>query len=575
MKRYIYVLLSAIFTLSLSAETTEQDTVVIHRNITIERNYQPIIRAATKINSSPFFIEPRVVRKTTVFNTDFSQPLTVERSIHQLASAELIKIRPKQPEGFARVGAGIGFNTLADFAFPLVKNPNTRLDFILNHYGFHNDKAHSTTQAALLFNQKMRRLDFYAGLSGGHEYFKYYAYDELNGGMMGGGMGAGFGKNVNDYLGASNTLWRLNANTGIRNSQTTDELRWGIHLDYNLFNMTDDFDEQAVTVRANISSELGEGRLGIDLTSTNLFYSIKNNNLGYVPSPVMEIAGAHFENRNILAFNPYYSFEREVFDLRLGVNLVAPFGKGNKFRIIPDARFEWRIVPRTLALYAGVGGDYQVNSLNNIYLENIYLNPDVLVDDTYTPFNFFAGTKFSPLSGLLLDAFVNYRTIDNQYFFGNMNANRFFVLYSQANHFRAGGRISYNYHDRFNAQLGLAYNHWNVEDFTQTYKPAFEMNFNANVRITTKLNVFTTMNFEGKRYADFGLSWDFPDGLQHSTPAFQMQPIIDLNLGASYALQNWMSVFVRANNLLNRENQRWYGYNAQGFNVMAGAAFSF
>ena len=56
MKRYIHILLSVLFAFSLSAETAQQDTVVIQRNITIERDYQPIIRAATKINSSPFFI---------------------------------------------------------------------------------------------------------------------------------------------------------------------------------------------------------------------------------------------------------------------------------------------------------------------------------------------------------------------------------------------------------------------------------------------------------------------------------------------------------------------------------------
>ena len=50
---------------------------------------------------------------------------------------------------------------------------------------------------------------------------------------------------------------------------------------------------------------------------------------------------------------------------------------------------------------------------------------------------------------------------------------------------------------------------------------------------------------------------------------------VDINLGASYAFLDWLSAFVKVNNLINSKYQLWAGYEAQGFNVMAGAAFSF
>jgi len=642
MKRYTFFILTAMLSLALFAQTAHPDTATITRQITIEREYTPTIRAAGKINTLPFFIEHRVERRTPQFNTDFSQPLTVERSIHQLASAELIKTRPRQPEGFARIGAGTGFNTLADLMLPLVRQPNTRLDFILNHDAFHNSQAFATTQAALLFNQRIGNgLNFHAGLSGGHQYIRYY------------GDIFGWNNEVLDFrelpentyfwsinptrpqvsfnwndLSQSNNFWRVNANVGLGTSPAAQDLRWGVNVDYNLFNMHALLNEQIIALSANFSHELGEGRLGLDLVSTNLFYTtteLQKRLFGNEITRWSSFSAVEneevFKNFSVLSLNPYYSLQGENFDLRLGANLASSFHRGRNFTLTPDVRFDWRAIPRTLAFYAGISGDYQINSLNAMYLINPYLNPNVSVASTYTPWDFLAGALFSPMSGLLIDVFANYRFINNQFFFANQNllyfppwgggplpgeeideheicrcfwgmdafSNRFDVVYNAANHFRVGGRISYSLHDRFNAQLSLAYNHWSVRDdraFTPLYqasmppmrawhKPTFELDFNANLRITERLNVFTALNIETGRYAPLNGYWEYDSNIFYPWSVVEMQPIINLQLGASYAVQNWMSVFVRANNILNRDNQIWHGYNAQRFNLMAGAAFNF
>jgi len=601
LKLSIIFLFSAI-SLSLLAQTEERDTTFA-RQITIEREYQPVIQAAGKINSMPFFIEPRIVRRTPVFNTDFSQPLAVESTIHHLAAAELIKSRTMHPEGFVRAGIGTGFNSLADVALPLVRQPNTRLDFILNHEGLHNNKAHSRTQAALMFDHKMRTLSFYAGLSGGHEFFRYFGdtFDASN------QINSIFGINLigiypqflptNDLrpqllltapLADTNTLWRVNANAGIRTSPTTDELRYGIHLNYNLLTVrnglvpTDErpeLSEQVIELRANIDGEIAIGnRLGVDLTSTNIFYANANNALDTV-----------FQNQFVLGVNPYYSIERDAFNLRLGAEIV--FAQNDRNVVMPDVRFEWRAVPRLLAVYAGLTGDYQINTMNRMFKQNIFLSPDVMVANTFSPVKLFFGAKISPMSGLLFDAFVSYRAIDNQYFFVNREyimfppfgvispvySNRFDALYSQANHLRLGGSVSYRHHNRFNAQLNFAYNHWSIEDFTHAWhKPIIEMDINANVQITQRLNVFATCFFEGIRYAGIGREFVQLNGEWQLQPhPVRLAPIIDITLGASYAVRDWWSVFVRANNLINSRHQVWYGYEVQGFMLTAGAAFNF
>ena len=571
---------------ALSAQQTDS---VVTRNITIEREYQPVIQDAGKINSLPYFVEPKVVKINPEYTTNFSKPLDIAQNIHYLASAELAQPQRKSQEGFARIGIGTGFNSMADFMFPLVKKPDMKLDLILNHYGLFNDKAHSATQAALNFDKKFNNsLNFYAGISGRHEYFKYYGnnfnrndsivdfsdlLNDLDAYLPTNGVRGATNLTSLAALPKTNNLWRLNLNTGIYTSPTTDDLRYGIHLDYNLFNAKNGITEQLIKLNANLNAELNDDRIGIDFASNNQFYTTANS----------ELEGA-LKNYFVLSINPYYSFERETFDLRVGVKSSFSFAYGRKISPSPDVHFELRAIPQYLAVYAGATGGYQINSLNKIYLENHFLNPDALVDDTYTPINFYAGVKIKPTTGLLLDAYLDYKVVDNEYFFVNKEyisiqelisslyptnydryyTNRFATIYSKANRLRVGGRASYNYQNKFNAHLELAYNHWNVEDFSHAWnKPAFEMNFNTNFHITPKLNAYVNMYLGGKPYAKVG------------DMAVEMKPKIDIGLGASYAVTDWMSAFLRINNLINSKYEQWHGYEAQGFNIMVGAAFNF
>ena len=586
---YLSTLLFFFFspTLFTFAQTAEDS--VLNRNITIEREYQPAIQDAGKINSLPHFIEPKVAKIAPEYTTNFSKPLSVEQNIHYLASAKLAQPKKKYNEGYARAALGTGFNSLADFAFPLVRKPDMKLDFILNHYGLFNSKAHSTTQAALLFDKKFSLIDFYVSMNAQHEYFKYYgntfnSIESLNFNNL--------TENFGNYtfqptlrpeiatdlstlanLPKTNALWRMNINTGVRTSPTIDDLRYGIHLNYNLFNAKNGITEQLVELNANIDTELLGNRFGISFATNNQLYTTANSELEDIQ-----------KNYSVLFINPYYSFEQEAFDLRLGVKSSFSFAHGRGFSPSPDIRFEWRAVPQTLAIYAGAIGNYKVNSMSEMYSENRFLNPDVSVDDTYTPAEFYFGLKVKPLAGLLVDAYFDYKIINNQYFFVNkeykltesnpvasyaehnklLYTNRFEAVYSKANQLKIGGRISYNHHDKLSIQLNGAYKHWNAADFEYAWnKPTWELDLNTNIRVTSKINVYGNMQLSGKRYAKIG------------DTAVEMKAKTDINLGAAYAVYDWLSAFLKINNLINSKYEQCYGYEMQGFNVMAGTIFSF
>ena len=174
MKTPEYLPAILLFLIGSALSIQAQDTIV-NRSVSVEREYKPMIHDAGKINSMPLVLEPNVVKSPANYS-NFNLPLNADYNIHILPAAELISEKPALTDkGFARIGVGNFSNTLADFAYPLINTPDIRLDFSLNHLAtFDSHQMHSTTKANLSFDKIFKTFDLYAGMGGGHEYFKYY-----------------------------------------------------------------------------------------------------------------------------------------------------------------------------------------------------------------------------------------------------------------------------------------------------------------------------------------------------------------------------------------------------------------
>jgi len=55
----------------------------------------------------------------------------------------------------------------------------------------------------------------------------------------------------------------------------------------------------------------------------------------------------------------------------------------------------------------------------------------------------------------------------------------------------------------------------------------------------------------------------------------KLPTIFDLGLGGEYQFVSRLSTFINLNNLLNQKYQRWYNYNAYGFNIYGGLRLKF
>lgn len=585
MKNSKYIFAIAFFTLVSAFSLQAQDTIM-NRNVSVEREYRPVIQDAGKINSVPQVLEPNVVKTPATFS-DFNLPLNADYNIHTLAAAELVPEKPNNKEGFARIGFGNYLNTLVDFAYPVVNTSDMRLDFSLNHLGtFEAKRMHSTTKAALSFDKLFKTFDLYAAVGGGHEYLKYYGnnFDSQNNVLdlssldptyiysetQFDGIYPGLKRsdiNTLAHLPNGDTFWRFNSTVGVRSLPLSTDLHYQAEVHYNIFSSLNGLTENIVHSQAKFNSPNEKNRMGIDFEMSNMMY--KSNTL----------APLNFWNGyTVMTLNPYYSIERKNWDVRLGLKSAFSFVHGNFINPSVDVVAEWKPFPKFLSVYGGLTGDYTVNTMDKIYAENPYLNFGIRVNDTYSPYNLFAGIKLKTLYNLLIDAYVDLRQIDNQYFFvnkeylqvnpsadANLYTNRFSVIYSNASLFKMGARVAYNWQNTVDVELKGAYNGWTVmnPENIAWNKPKTEAELNIAVKINPNLSVTANAYYEGGRVAKLG------------TLAVPMQDKVDINLGISYNYNRWFTAFAKINNLINSQYQGFYGYDVQGTNAMVGAAFTF
>lgn len=571
-----------------SAQTVDQ-------NVTVEREYKPVIQDAGKINSVPQVVEPNV-EKSVANYTNFNFPLPVGQNIQTLSAAELDFQRRKNPNGaFVRIGIGNYLNNMLDFALPVLKKTDMKLDLNLNHLATFSTEAHSTTNAALRFNNFYKNAEVYAGVGVGYEYFRYYGdqfnrlgkvsdltnlttgntayFRELN--LVRINRTAQTLKLDEIVNGPDNDIFsRIRTYAGINSLPHSSGLRYRAELVYNVFNSRNGLIENDIHTKADLSLPEGQNRAGINIEMQNLIYKPNNAN------PLINA----WDSYTVFSLNPYYSIENDDWNLRIGIKSGFSFVHGRPFNPSPDIYAEWKAVPEWLALYTGIGGSYQVNTLDNMFRENRFLFSDLRVKDTYTPLDATLGIKIKPVYNLLLDAFVNYRSIDNQYFFVNKDyayslisstslgspddsvvyTNKFNVIYSSASLLRIGIRAGYNIRSLVNVELKGSYNNWKVNDIAMAWnKPKFESDLSVDVRVNRNLNVTSNVFYESERFAKLG------------DMSFRMKPKLDINVGVSYSYLDWFTMFAKINNLINNRYEEFYGYRVQGMNVMVGAAFSF
>ena len=286
-----------------------------------------------------------------------------------------------------------------------------------------------------------------------------------------------------------------------------------------------------------------------------------------------------------LGVSPNLEVLRNNLTLNLGVKLYYSFdldNKNNQFLAYPNVTASYKILEESFIGYVGVTGDLLQNSYHDFVAENPYVSPTLNVEITDQQYNAFVGFKGK-------NANVNYNFkgfykseknkplfiqnpsqsngivfVNNAYELGNS----FSVIYDDVNSFGILGEIDIEFTKQFTFGGNVEFNNysltteleaWNLPDL----KASLFANYNQD-----KWYGQAKLYFRGKTN-----DYEIPVGSFGSI--ISNDSFVDLNLQGGYKFTNQLTAFVKVNNVLGTNYDRFRNYKVQGLQVLGGITFKF
>ena len=286
---------------------------------------------------------------------------------------------------------------------------------------------------------------------------------------------------------------------------------------------------------------------------------------------------------NLLRLNPYIKLQASGVKINAGINFVQEFGTASSSRIFPAVTADFTLIPDYLEIFGELKGDVNRNSLKQLTDENPFLNTNIYIKNSVEKLSISGGIKGNGGPGFGYKARFYHKQIEDMPLFVNnfTNFNKFDVIYDFGTMKQTGleGEITVQVSDALKWTGKLNFEDYKPAAETQSwFKPQMRLSsdlmYAINKKITLNAAVALQDDSKAKVYTSAPASPYLVPDLANET-VVTVKGFVDLGVGASYKINNKFSAFARANNLLNTRYSKYLHYEAIGFNIFGGIAYSF
>jgi len=609
------LLLSSIFFANAHAQDDR-----LTREMMLEREYDPTIQDANKINRLPEVKEPVITRRTIEYSP-FTIPANPDKEIVVLPSGGIMTAMPtNQRRGYFNFGGGMFMNLNGDLGYHFLNDERDKLNFYFSHRSTNGNveylQSPGSKQKAVI-NDNLAVLEFKhyfspavlrLGGSFGYSLFNYYGWP--------------FGITPQPFYSSymppesmhdattNQGNQTINAYTGI---QSREGAKIGYLLDFDFLRFTQKYglakDFEGIrgnkyTLLAALSSKLGDGDRSAGLNGKLNIFNITYPAFLRTATPLWE------KDYMEVTVTPYYQLSGENWKARLGVNLMMITGDSAKYFLSPDISLEAEVADKTV-FYVNAGGGIQSNDPYGLSRQNRYINYARPTPPSRTWLDAILGIRTGVVPGVWFDLFAGYKITENDIFFipdygnilwvfdaqsltsspiSNIGFQSFYTTYQpNTSLFRAGATLKYKYRDMVDFSVKGIYNNWafragdgmipgNYDEVKPYGRPVIEVNADLTVKPIEPLSLSLGYYLESKRYeiiqsVKYTNTWESPMVTTENT--MPLKDINELNFTASWNFNQTFGAYLKLNNLLFQKQELWYGYPMQGFNLMAGINLNF
>lgn len=624
MKKNIYIamLLAAFAVYSVNAQDKPQQ---LTKEITLEKDIAPLEKKAVKKNELPKVKKPASTGpKTSLGYSDLTTPIEVPTSIPTLLPYGYRTAHNfSDKRGYLDIGAGTQANFRVDFGYRVINEENEKLKFWLNHNSTWNGKNSSkviTDDANRLkqkFNDNIIGVDYSRGIGKGiltlgaaaHiDNYNYYGgwksltlplYNEQ----------PETWKALYDWDKDKQTFidFRINAGWKSQLMLLDKPLKYNVGLEYGHAAYDKSFNElYKHGAHDNWGNIILGGSYDINELSTAAL-GIKGEYLRRGTKARVNAADDLFDEVGMITLSPTYTIRGDMFKLQLGVNAHISFSDGAVLRLSPNVRANLALVDGFSLFANALGGKYLGYRVPTHYANHRYDSPLLMYGSIYNPLEAELGFKVGPFQGLSAKASIGYAIVKDQpgIWYRSDYPGTVFNLplktgmmctYTviDGRGYYLNAEVNYKYCSLIEATAAIKYAPHDDEFFASdkhynNYKLGVDRastvgNFDIKVTPWRPLTVNLGLEYRGGRMALFGNQPNYdvfeePEvyaPLIYSPYTFvKMDDVINLHAGANYRLNNNLSLWLQAHNLLNRRYDILFGQGAQRIGCMAGVSLTF
>jgi len=568
--RKIYITIATLaFTAGVFAQ---QPDSLLRRQLELERDFNPTLLDADKINSLPALREPAVQKANTNYSTWAGRTTPPLEIALPRPGSIMTAIPYNLKKGYLSFTAGNYANMDGAFGYRLVENEKNNLSFNFLHNSSNGEIKYlqesdpQSNNAYFMDNQGGLRYKHLADahtiqldLSYLHSLFNYY--------------GNSFG-NDPFFSDENQRLGVLNARIGLE-SKASDMLNYRGFFDFKNFSTKYDHEYSGEAIKGNELNVMA----GFDKPFRN-----PNTKAGIDGTLFTTIYNGDLDNYFLVNAAPYLQFDGLNRSARLGVDVLFQTGDKTRVRVVPNVVLQLGLTEHS-SLYANIHGGFDHNTLLDMMNESRYILPLGDVRPSFSIVDIDGGVKIGEVSGFRFDLLGGFKKTDDAHFLVlngrdviGGDETGFFKealkpVYGSLSHTHIGGMIQTTIWAPLDLSLRLKKNIYDVSEMTihevqiedaKAYnKPGLEVDLRATLDVISNLKFTMNYYFAGER-------WTYFNGQN-----LEMESINDLNLGAVYQINDAFSLNLRANNLMLQKYDLWYGHPAQGFNASGGFTFQF
>ena len=582
MKKYSFVLILIMSLGQVFSQKKPKKKDSIVEVINVITSYTPTISDAFKIKKTPKIILSNTTSKKKLSYSIFSAPVA-STFVPKSGVVKGIDVGKKERLFDNYLALGFGNYTTPFIEFFLHQNRKFETDYGIylkytsSENGVKNTFLNNEFSTLNLGGFYLKEERGFTWKIGGNMYQKQYNWYGLP--------NISFDNNIINSIAAEQTygFYEVESEVVFEDSYF-DNIKGALSL------FDDKFGSKEVGFLLKPSLKIPLGFISKNLTELEL-----QTNINYLQG---EFEQNYLNNSNIkysffnLGIHPVYRVNWNKLSIKLGSKIYLTSDIENSLTDIlayPDLEITYPVITNLINFYAGAGGDLYMNSFQKFSEQNPFVSPTLFLTQTNEQYNLFGGINGTISSNISFNVKASYKSDEDHALFvrnnsksnGVFNAstsllgyeygNSFNVFYDDISTLSIFGEIEIDASKRFSIGATIQTNSytttfqqeaWNLPKIEGAiYGKYKNNNWYANA------NIF----FVGSRM-DVQYNGTFPSTIAsiESLDAFT-----DMNLNGGYHFSDFFSAFVKLNNILGTDYDRYANYNVLGFQALAGITYKF